>query len=125
MKDFAYVLYVGFHAKRNLCDRQNVLFYGTPPPYFGHSQFWAGQKFLKIFISEISKSIPVSKHFSKIILEQKQNFQIKIFSISKIIKVFPHWFNLMANQMANQAPPMRTSFSKNFINPEWKLWIII
>ena len=30
MKHFAYVLYVGFHAKRNLCDKQNVLFYGTP-----------------------------------------------------------------------------------------------
>ena len=30
MKHFAYVLYVGFHAKRNRCDKQNVLFYGTP-----------------------------------------------------------------------------------------------
>ena len=29
MKHFAYVLYVGFHAKRNLCDKQHVLFYGT------------------------------------------------------------------------------------------------
>ena len=33
MKPFAYVLYVGFHAQRNLCDKQNALFYGTPPPY--------------------------------------------------------------------------------------------
>ena len=44
MKHFAYVLYVGFHAKRNLCDKQNVLFYGTPrikkegPPYWFHIQ---------------------------------------------------------------------------------------
>ena len=30
MKHFAYVLYVGFDAQRNLCDKQNVLFYGTP-----------------------------------------------------------------------------------------------
>ena len=30
MKHFAYVLYVEFHAKRNLCDKQNVLFYVTP-----------------------------------------------------------------------------------------------
>ena len=30
MKHFVYVLYVGFHTKRNLCDKQNVLFYGTP-----------------------------------------------------------------------------------------------
>ena len=30
MKHFEYVLYVGFHAQRNLCDKQNVLFYGTP-----------------------------------------------------------------------------------------------
>ena len=28
MKHFAYVLYVGFHANRNLCDKQNVLVYG-------------------------------------------------------------------------------------------------
>ena len=28
MKHFSYVLYVGFHAQRNLCDKQNVLFYG-------------------------------------------------------------------------------------------------
>ena len=27
---FSYVLYVGFYAQRNLCDKQNVLFYGTP-----------------------------------------------------------------------------------------------
>ena len=27
---FAYVLYVGFDAQRNLCEKQNVLFYGTP-----------------------------------------------------------------------------------------------
>ena len=30
MKHFEYVLYVGFDAQRNLCDKQNVLFYGTP-----------------------------------------------------------------------------------------------
>ena len=30
MKHFAYVLYVGFDAQRNFCDKQNVLFYGTP-----------------------------------------------------------------------------------------------
>ena len=30
MKHFAYVLYVGFGVPRNLCDKQNVLFYGTP-----------------------------------------------------------------------------------------------
>ena len=30
MEHFAYVLYVGFHAQRNLCDKQDVLFYGTP-----------------------------------------------------------------------------------------------
>ena len=30
MKQFAYVLYVGFHAKRNLCDKQTVLFCGIP-----------------------------------------------------------------------------------------------
>ena len=35
MKHFAYVLYVGFHAKRNLCDKQNVSFYGTPVFFFG------------------------------------------------------------------------------------------
>ena len=29
MKHFEYVLYVGFDAQRNLCDKQNVLFYGT------------------------------------------------------------------------------------------------
>ena len=30
MEHFAYVLYVGFHAPRYLCDKQNVLFYGHP-----------------------------------------------------------------------------------------------
>ena len=30
MKHFPYVLYVGLHAQRSLCDKQNVLFYGTP-----------------------------------------------------------------------------------------------
>ena len=30
MKHFEYVLYVGFDVRRNLCDKQNVLFYGTP-----------------------------------------------------------------------------------------------
>ena len=30
MKHFAYVLYMRFHALRNLCDKQNVLFYGHP-----------------------------------------------------------------------------------------------
>ena len=30
MKHCVYVLYVGFHAKINLCHKQNVLFYGTP-----------------------------------------------------------------------------------------------
>ena len=30
MKHFAYVLYVGFDAQRNLCDKQNILFHGTP-----------------------------------------------------------------------------------------------
>ena len=30
MKHFAHVLYVGFDAHRNLCDKQNVLFYGIP-----------------------------------------------------------------------------------------------
>ena len=34
MKHFAYVLYVGVHAQRNLCDKQNVLFYGTPRKIF-------------------------------------------------------------------------------------------
>ena len=29
MKHFSYVLYVGFHAQRNLFDKQNILFYGT------------------------------------------------------------------------------------------------
>ena len=33
MKHFAYVLYVGFDAQRNLYDKQNVLFYGTPGIY--------------------------------------------------------------------------------------------
>ena len=30
MKHFAYVLFVGFDAQRNFCDKQNVLFYVTP-----------------------------------------------------------------------------------------------
>ena len=30
MKHFARVLYVGFDAQRNLCDKQNILFYVTP-----------------------------------------------------------------------------------------------
>ena len=30
MEHFANVLYLGFHAERNLCDKQNVLFYGRP-----------------------------------------------------------------------------------------------
>ena len=29
MKHFAFVLYVGFDAQKNLCDKQIVLFYGT------------------------------------------------------------------------------------------------
>ena len=28
MEHFVYVLYVGFYAQRNLCDKQNVLLYG-------------------------------------------------------------------------------------------------
>ena len=30
MEQFEYVLYVEFHAQRKLCDKQNVLFHGTP-----------------------------------------------------------------------------------------------
>ena len=30
MKHFVYVLYVGFDAQRNLCDKQIFLFYVTP-----------------------------------------------------------------------------------------------
>ena len=36
IKPFAYVLFVGFHAQRNLCDKQNVLFYSTSP------RIWSG-----------------------------------------------------------------------------------
>ena len=39
MEHFAYVLYVGFGAQRNLCDKQNVLFYGTPRRFFIISEF--------------------------------------------------------------------------------------
>ena len=38
MKHFAYVLYVGFHARRNLCDKQNVSSYGTP--VFAYERGW-------------------------------------------------------------------------------------
>ena len=30
--NFEYVIFVGFHAQRNFCDKQNVLFFGTPLP---------------------------------------------------------------------------------------------
>ena len=38
MKHFAFVLYVGLDAQRNLCDKQNVLFCGT------HRTFGINQK---------------------------------------------------------------------------------
>ena len=34
MEHFAYVLYVGFYAQRNLYDKQNVLFLGHVHIYF-------------------------------------------------------------------------------------------
>ena len=42
---FAYVLYVGFYAHRNLCDKQNVLFYGHP--YNFNDIIDADKKFLR------------------------------------------------------------------------------
>ena len=40
MKHFAYVLYVEFDAQRNLCDNQNVLFYGTPRRILYYMLLW-------------------------------------------------------------------------------------
>ena len=46
-KYISYVLYVGFDAERNLCNKQNVLFYGHPRTrnYLGHLSLKIEQHF--------------------------------------------------------------------------------
>ena len=51
---FAYVLYVEFHAKRNLCDKQDVLFYGTPRRL---KKFAADLRFYVMWLSRGSNQI--------------------------------------------------------------------
>ena len=51
MKHFAYVLFVGFDAQRNFCDKQNVLFYGTPRTY---SRFFSHSAFISRFSCRVS-----------------------------------------------------------------------
>ena len=43
MEKFAYVLYAGFHAQRNLFDKQNVLFYGPSRNNIYHKKVMIGR----------------------------------------------------------------------------------
>ena len=79
MQHFAYVLYVGFDAKRNLCNKQNVLFYGTPVPLKFHFKIFPSSYLSALYLSRDPNRQSVYCFGSEAMRKEMDKFEIDYF----------------------------------------------